>query len=290
MDAARQDVHELEHGDLKMPKFDGFADIARMKPDGGEPGATAIPDPALRAHYFDALLELHRLLEEYRFHVSLAHLLVLDIGPSIEAGLAEPRRLDPMVDAAGGMPDESRALLLPYMREAPSAVELFDEPHLLTTGGRRLSGWFGGQLIDDALVRGIAALDRIATMLWVRVSRPIATTARGVPLLPGFSRHTLDKLNRAYTDADWQTLVDLTDHVLFAQVKRIRNDFTHARRIASELHGERYVSRYFGDPMQGLDAGLHLALGVGFYALILVPAVDAARALLREGPEGEVPA
>lgn len=66
---AIQATYEIEHKRSPMPDFAGFADVAQLSPRG-LPGGVALPDPVLRAGYFDALLDLHELVEEYRLKVT----------------------------------------------------------------------------------------------------------------------------------------------------------------------------------------------------------------------------
>jgi hypothetical protein len=290
---AVREVAELERELLKMPNFEGLADITRRETVVGEDG-TLIPigsehiaDSKSRRIFFDALLELHRLVEEYRFHVALAHLLVLDVGPKVDAQLAEPRRSrTEEAVALGPLPDELRAMLLPLFAHLPSAAALFDDPHVVITGGRRFSAWVAGQMLDSGFIRGIAAVDRIATIAWARAERPLPTRRSGAEFLPEFTKNRLLQIEDEYGGQDgWTDLLELSEHRIFLEVRRVRDSFTHARRFASELHGEGFVATYAGPTYEGVDAEMHLALGLAFYSVILVPAIGAARRLLALPPE-----
>jgi hypothetical protein len=286
------EVHNLEHGMLQMPDFTGFADLAHrddqkiLDADGAiiPLGVDHIADAKLRLIYFDAVLELHRLLEEYRFHIGLAHLLVLDIAPKVEAGMAETRKPKTGEELmVGPLPDELRVMLLSLFRPPPSATELFADPHALFTSGRRFSAWIAGQMLDNAFIRGVAAMDRIAALAWARAGRPLPRRRRGEgsEYLPEFSKHRLRQIDDMFTGQDgWAELLELSEHKIYLEVRRIRDGFTHARRLASELHGEGEIASMAGPTEEGVDAGLHLALGVGFYQLVLLPAVTAARRLM----------
>jgi hypothetical protein len=103
----------------------------------------------------------------------------------------------------------------------------------------------------------------------------------GNEYLPEFSKRRLAQIDDVYVGQDgWAELLDLSEHKIYLEVRRIRDGFTHARRVASELHGEGEIASYSGPTEKGIEAGLHLALGVGFYDLVLMPAVDAARRLM----------
>lgn len=274
-----------------MPDFTGFCDLGHRQGQIVDTDGVLIPigidhigDAKLRSIYFDAALELHRLLEEYSFHVALAHLLVLDIGTKVEAGMAE-RRKEKTEDElmAGPMPDELRVMLLSFYRAPPSATTLFTDPHTLFTSGRRFSAWIAGQMLDSAFIRGVAAMDRIATLAWARAGRPLPRRrgGEGNEYLPEFSKSRLRLIDDRYSGQDgWAELLQLSEHKIFLEVRRIRDGFTHARRLASELHGEAEIASFAGPTEKGIDAGLHLALSVGFYDRVLMPAVAAGRRLM----------
>ena len=280
---AIEDTYEVED-EMEMLSFEGMASIASGE-GGYPPGVSAIPDATLRKTFFDALIDLHRLVEEYRFHVAFAHLLMFDVTERVREGTAARIDEDPILDQLG-IPDEALALLFPFFRRPSSVTEFFREPHVIITGHRRLSSWLAGQLLDSALVRGIAACDRVATLLWTRAGIPIPQRY-GDPYLPSFLPRQLSRLDSFYdAQPEWPELKELADHVIYKSVRAIRNGFTHSRRIPSELHGEKVIATADGEPVQGLDVATHLAFGLGFYKLVIDPAVEHARNLLRGSTGG----
>ncbi|MCW2974861.1 MAG: hypothetical protein JWM06_142 [Actinomycetia bacterium] len=276
---AIQQTYEVED-DMEMLSFEGMASIGST--DGSyPPGVDAIPDPTLRKTFFDALIDLHRLVEEYRFHVAFAHLLMFDVSERVQDGTALKIESDPIFDQLG-IPDEARALLLPFWRRPSSVTEFFSNPHEVITGHRRRSSWLAGQLLDSALVRGVAACDRVATLLWARAGVPIAQRY-GERYLPSFLPRQLARLDSFYADRpEWPELKKLAEHGIYTSARSIRNGFTHSRRIPSELHGEKVVATANGEPVQGLGVGLHLAFGLDLYKLVLEPVVEYTRRLLTE--------
>ena len=138
---------EAEH--FEPPSFRGFADAVVDHP--GNP-QTVIRDRGLQRTYVDALTDLHRLVDEYRFESLLALALLRDYvikrdrgeAPTIE--LSGDERLDTMP-----WPVESLVLLLDFLRSPPNAAEVFNDPHKQIAGGRILSRWLAAQLIDSAL-------------------------------------------------------------------------------------------------------------------------------------------
>ena len=172
---ALADAHAMEAEHFEPPSFRGFADAVVDHP--GNP-QTVIRDRGLQRTYVDALTDLRRLVDEYRFESLLALALLRDYvikrdrgeAPTIE--LSGDERLDTMP-----WPVESLVLLL--LRSPPNAAEVFDDPHKQIAGGRILSRWLAAQLIDSALYRGSAACDRLAILLRCRAGLPVELAKRG---------------------------------------------------------------------------------------------------------------
>jgi len=237
--------------------------------------------------YADALTDLAQLLEEIRFSGALACLYIEDYtltshAPDEETG--EAKRLRDL-----GMPVEVIAALSAYVTPPPYPIILLETPHTKLAGDRVLSLWFAGQILDAALVRTVAALDRLATLLWCAAGRSLRD-ARGRSRFPAFRRGDLTQLKGAFRDTEWGALYALTDHVLFNFLLGDRNDFTHSRRRLSELHGAyRVAYGTQGDPaevriQQAIDKDTHLAILLAAYNEILRPAVSGCRNCLQ--PDG----
>jgi hypothetical protein len=97
----------------------------------------------------------------------------------------------------------------------------------------------------------------------------------------------LTRLEDYYADRDeWLQLKELTQHVIYVEVRKIRDRFTHARRVPAELHGEALVSSVAGPTGEGMPANVHLAFGLAFYNLALQPVVELAGRLLANAPGG----
>jgi hypothetical protein len=245
--------------------------------------------PHLVRAFVDAQTDLHRLLEEIRFEAAFAYLLIADYRAKRKRG--EAPALEPSPLPAGVLDAEVAAVMSRYMREPPSPDEFLRDPYVEFSGHRIVSDWFAGQLLDSALVREVAASDRLATLLWTRAGLPLHVTRRGRERRPTFTPDDLSALNGAYGDRpEWRELRDLATNPLFAFAKGLRDDFTHARRLVSELHGEEY--RSYGDEpgVAGVDAGDHLAIVLAIYDAVLRPAVRLTGELLARRPPQPSPA
>jgi hypothetical protein len=62
----------------------------------------------------------------------------------------------------------------------------------------------------------------------------------------------------------WTPLKELAENPLYTWARKIRDQFTHERRLPSELHGETIVSRVFGESERGIDASTP-RIGVGSF-------------------------
>jgi hypothetical protein len=278
------DAAELEHEHYAVPSFDGLSDAVLDYPENP---LDVITEPDLHRTYLDALMDLHLLVEEYRFSALLAVTLLRDYRLKRDRGEAPKLKLsgDARMDLMP-WPAEVVVVMQRYAREPPSAAELFENPHQQIAGGRILSRWFAGQLIDSSLYRGIAACDRIAILLRCRAGLPVEVTRRGEKRQPTFSRYAMGQLNGSYSHLPaWETLLALTANPLFDFVKQERNGFTHERRSPSELHGEKAIVYGTDGPGEeevvgALDAETHYLLAPAFYNEVLVKALDGGRSVI----------
>lgn len=72
-----------------------------------------------------------------------------------------------------GIPIEVIATLQAYAAPPSDPITLLHKPDTKLAGDRVLSLWFAGQLLDSALFRSVAVLDRLATLLWCASGRPL---------------------------------------------------------------------------------------------------------------------
>jgi hypothetical protein len=229
--------------------------------------------------YVNAFIDLYRLLEEIRFELALGWLLLNDYEAKVGRGEAPPRHTS---ELPLPLPAESVALALRHMSQPPAPDELFANPYTVFAGHRILSDWYVGQLLDSVLVREVAACDRLATMLWTRAGLPVHVTKAGREHHPAFRDSEMKDLAEHYdTLPAWSKLAALSSHELFEFTKNLRDDFTHARRFESALHGEEFTTFASEDVVtQGASADEHLGIGVEFYNEVLRPAIELTGELL----------
>jgi hypothetical protein len=264
---------ERELSEITLPE--SFAQPARERffaPSGGMKRAS------FRA-YIDAYIDLFRLRDEVRFEIAHAALLLWDYDEKFAKGAAPPRHESGLPLP---LPAESIALLLRETSAPPSPVQLYLDPHVEMSGHRIMSDWFSGQLLDGALVRAVAACDRLATMLWTRAEVPIETTKAGKERRPAFRTPVPRELRDKYAGAPgWDDVVALASDKRFDLTKDLRDDFTHARRLESALHGEQFtVLAQDQELVQGVDGAEHLTIVLDFYNEVLRPATAATGVVL----------
>jgi hypothetical protein len=248
----------------------------------------------LKRTYIDALLDLHHLIDEYRFEALLALAILRDYVIKRDRGEAPVVTLGPETTLTDTLPIPAETVLVMrrYAVEPPNAAELFENPHQQIAGGRMLSRWFGAQLIDSALYRGVAACDRLAILLRCQAGLPVVVTKAGERRQPAFTPGWMKDLVAHYEAvADWPALRDLSANPFFEFIRQERNGFTHERRRPSELHGETAIVLGAVDdgPQQtvpAMDPQSHYALAAAFYNEILIPALSLSRSVITTTAKG----
>jgi len=242
--------------------------------------------PELRNALSEAVVDLAALIDEIRFSGSLAALLIADYERSVAVD-TESDETKEMRDL--GIPIAALALLAPYYAPLPFPASLVIEPHKTMAGGRVLSLWFAGQMLDSALFRVVAALDRLAIILWCSASLPFES-AHGRVRYPAFRPTDLAKLAGSYSSPSFGQLEHLAHHPLFELLLRVRHGFTHSSRPPSELHGHYRLAYDVGGPVesdritQAIDRETHMAILLATYNEILRAAVHACSECLSAAP------
>jgi len=227
------------------------------------------PNPVDKDVYEDAVFDISRLIEEYRYEAGVAAAFAIGLDAELEA-LSEEQLRGPV---AMSIPKGVRALLAPYSTFLPLPSQLFLNPKEQISGFRLLGGWWAAQLYDSALVRGSAALDRLATILYC---------AQGLAInreyMPAFKLAHLKRITKWYSDPNWAALLALLDHPVFTLAKRYRDGFIHQTRAPMALHGDHSVVRDASggghEVIRGTTPEMHEGIVLAYFNLILVVACD----------------
>jgi hypothetical protein len=87
---AAADAREAEQEHFRPPHVDGLADVAVAYPENK---LRVISDPLVRRTYLDALMDLHFLVDEYRFEALLGLALLRDYAIKRDRGDAPTLKL-----------------------------------------------------------------------------------------------------------------------------------------------------------------------------------------------------
>lgn len=194
-----------------------------------------------QAAYSELFSDLADLLEEYRFEVAFGLMLLVDFELAVSGGRATQNS----ATDESALPPVVTGLLTAYTREPPPPARLFTAPYEHMSEFRVLQTWFAAQLFDSALYRGIAALDRLASLIWLAADRPLSSASDTGTWFPAFREswstdmQTFLKASGRWGEVreDWGALDQCLDNRLLKYALTVRHGFTHGLRLPSQLHG-----------------------------------------------------
>lgn len=257
-----------------------FFDRSFLPPDlepliqGITTGPEAEADPTTTI-YDETLVDLVRLLEEFRFGASVGAMYARGVRDQIRP-LRESHKQWPN---NVGMSPKVLALLASHSQNTLPPDRLLVDPAATLGGHRVLGGWWAAQLLDSAIIRGISILDRVAILL--------ACIAHRIDQrrMPAFRVIQLEALSPEFgSDSEWQTLLELARGDLFQFVKGVRDGHVHRMRLPAELHGAFVTSGTDADGRHestlGIDPDLQWALATALFRDVICPALEAAGAMI----------
>lgn len=257
-----------------------FFDRSFLPPDlepliqGISTGPEIDADPATTI-YDETLVDLVRLLEEFRFGASVGAMYARGVRDQIRP-LRESHKQWPH---NVGMSPKVLALLANYGQNTLPPDRLLVDPSATLGGHRVLGGWWAAQLLDSAIIRGISILDRVAILL--------ACIAHRIDYrrMPAFRVNQLEALSPEFgSDSEWKTLLELARGDLFQFVKGMRDGHVHRMRLPAELHGAFVTSETDADGVHqstlGIDPDLQWALATALFRDVICPALEAAGTMI----------
>ena len=232
--------------------------------------------------YADALYDLIKLLEEYRYLSAVGVLYATSVEDEIQA-IAEAQSKGP---GSVGMSSAVRALLAGMGAANGDPSTHLKTPGITIPGLRVLGGWWAAMLYDSALIRGMAIMDRIAALLAIESGQQIKPD-----WMPIFRTKFLDKLPSWQHTPEMAQLHELASGKLFEFVKSYRDGFVHKQRVPVELHGDHRRGGWRPDGttsmVPGISAYEHAGLVSMFYNDVISVACDAAGHLISPDYEPE---
>lgn len=261
-DDARSMARHLFENDFAFPNLDALVDGVL---------SFSSTDPASSGVYDATLVDLVRLLEEFRYGITVASLYAIDAQGTMAAMRGNHKEWPHNV----GLSVHVMAMLSGRGNNHLPPDQLLIDPTTRMPGSRLLGGWWAGQLIDSAIVRGISVMDRIATLLFCHAG--LVDPSR----MPAFRHWHLRKLSAVLGgEPEWGELLDLSTNEVFEFVKNLRDGYIHRSRLPSELHGDFVTSSRDDQGNQfsarGLEPAQHLATASALFRVVICPALDLA--------------
>lgn len=267
---------DQETRDLAREYFDAVFVLPNLEPliQGVKTGPESEADPASTI-YDETLLDMVRLLEEFRFGASVGAMYARGVREQIRP-LRESHKLWPQ---SVGMSPKVLALLSAYGQNTLPPDRLIFEPAAALGGHRVLGGWWAAQLLDSAIIRGVSVLDRVSILLHCIAGRIDPRR------MPAFRTHQLEDLATNFSaDPEWTSLLDLARSEVFLFVKDMRDGHVHRRRVPAELHGAFVTSGTDAEGRHqstlGADPDIQWALATALFRDVIRPALEAAGAMI----------
>lgn len=225
--------------------------------------------------YQDSLSEIVNLIDEARFlsAISWAYLQDMSEDFKVFADSQPPISITGLVGA----------LLAPHVNHDNPPSILFDNPSSKISRNRLIGTWFAGNLLDSAIIRQLAVIDRVLAILYVSVGIQISTFQEtGEPIYPTLSANALAKLKQNISEEDSASLAEIFGSQEFANLKDFRNRFLHRHRIETQLHGDFFykIAKHEPKLFRGLPSEEHVAYSFYAHKLVTIPFVNIARKYL----------
>lgn len=223
----------------------------------------------------DSLSEIVNLIDEARFLSAISWAYLQDMSEEFKV-FSESQ---PPISISGLV----GALLAPHINHDNPPSILFDNPSSQISRNRLIGTWFAGNLLDSAIIRHLAVIDRVLAILYVSVGIRISTFPEtGEPMYPTMGANALAKLEQKISRYDSVALAEIFTSQEFANLKDFRNRFLHRHRIETQLHGDFFYKLAKQEPQlfRGLPSEEHVAYSFYAHKLVTIPFVNIARKYL----------
>jgi len=235
--------------------------------------SSQLPDDAQGPRIRLLVVGLVDLVGQARWHLAAALYLLHEHSQALEAELLEGEDGRGMLSAGlEGVPASVWLVARAYGARMDRVVYSdMSENHFGTTAG----AWILHMMIDSSLYRSLAALDRLAGILWVAAGLPLSEGGRDVRFY--FRSRTVNRIHGALGSSDSARLVEIASGPLMKYATEYRDGFSHDFKVFSSLGGFRPTeSRYrLSERQQKLemarfDADGLFALGNATYHQVLL--------------------
>ena len=233
--------------------------------------AADLPADQLGATVRFLVVDIDDLVAQARWHLGQA-LILLETQPDLLA--PEQPVEDPIERMAQEMVVPTKALLLlrGYIERADKV--LFGDLAEPRRGGT-VAGWVYHMMIDNVVYRVIAALDRVAYLVWCAADLP-RTNKNGGTVRVYFRSGKMDTVHSKLRSAYSRALLDLSSSPFVEFVTDYRDSLAHTFKQYSKTAGVRPTDSWVEQNGQGFrvepsswDASSLLALGNATYHQLL---------------------
>lgn len=195
--------------------------------------AADLPDDEIGGRIRALVFDIDDLIAQTRWNLGQA-LLLIELYPQI---VDNTKPSDPVenIISENGIPLKSLLLLRGYIAH-PEKI-FFSDLSQPRRGGT-VAGWLYHMMIDDAIYRSIAALDRLAQILWL-----IAKLPKGNVYFRSGKMTTINALlNNKYS----KELLDIASGKLLNYIIEYRDGLSHEMKVYSKAAGAQPFDEWSG--------------------------------------------
>jgi hypothetical protein len=195
--------------------------------------AANLPGDETGARIRALLLDIDYLIAQARWNLGQA-LLLIELYPQIVDN-TEPSDPIEKIISENEMPSTCLLLLRGYVAQAD---KIFYSDLSQPRRNGTVAGWLYHMMIDDAIYRVIAALDRLAQIIWLIAKLPKENVY--------FRSGKMAKINNALKNKHSKKLLDIASGELLKYVIRYRDGFSHEMKVYSKAAGTRPNDEWIG--------------------------------------------
>jgi hypothetical protein len=195
--------------------------------------AASLPENEMGARIRILVLDIDDLVAQARWNLGQA-LLLMEQYPQIVSKVELDDPIAAML-AENEIPSKALLLLRAYLKDADKVL------YADLTESRRsgtVAGWVFHMMIDDAIYRTIAALDRLAQILWYAANLP-TTHPNGERVKIYFRSKKMKQIDKAIQNTYSKQILEISDGKLIDYVIGYRDGFSHDMKIYSHVAGSR---------------------------------------------------
>lgn len=178
------------------------------------------------------VLDIDDLILQVRWHLGQA-LLLIELYPQIVTDIKPNNQIDELIKE-DGLPSKALLIIRNYTVN-PGKVLSADLAK--ERGGGTVAGWIYHMMIDNAIYRVVAALDRLAKVLWYAAELPLETP-RGKERIY-FRSRKVSRIDEVFQNEHSRKLLEIASSELVKYIIGYRDDFSHELKVYSRIAGTR---------------------------------------------------